>query len=107
MDYSAARGPLATIGSRFGVVSTAASPIFAEGRLWGVVSVSDTGAGMSEEVKSRLFEPFFTTKPPGVGTGLGLSICQSIVVAHGGTLCAQSALGKGSTLTVELPASLA
>jgi signal transduction histidine kinase len=40
VDYSAARGPLAAIGSRFGVVSTAASPIFAEGRLWGVVSVS-------------------------------------------------------------------
>jgi signal transduction histidine kinase len=70
-----------------------------------VVEVSDTGCGMSPEVKARLFEPFFTTKPRGIGTGLGLSICQGIVAAHGGVMSVESAVGTGSTFRVELPVS--
>src|SRR5262249_19075349 len=66
------------------------------------VSVRDTGAGMSEEIKRRIFDPFFTTKPAGVGTGLGLPICQGIVTAHGGSLDVTTAPGEGSTFTVKL-----
>ncbi len=68
-----------------------------------VVEVTDTGSGIPPEIQAKLFEPFFTTKPIGVGTGLGLSICQSIVVAHGGTLELSSELGKGTTVRVTLP----
>jgi signal transduction histidine kinase len=67
-----------------------------------VVAVSDTGSGMSADVKRNLFAPFFTTKPIGVGTGLGLSICQRIVTSMGGTITAESEPGNGSTFRVHL-----
>jgi PAS domain S-box-containing protein len=67
------------------------------------VGVSDTGSGMSEDVKRQIFDPFFTTKPPGVGTGLGLPICQGIVRAHGGSIDVASTPGQGSTFTVTMP----
>lgn len=66
------------------------------------VDITDTGVGMSEEVKGRLFTPFFTSKPSGVGTGLGLSICQRIVSSFGGRIEVKTELGKGSTFTVLL-----
>jgi PAS domain S-box-containing protein len=66
------------------------------------VTVADTGAGMTDEIKKRIFDPFFTTKPAGVGTGLGLPICLGIVTAHGGTLDVESKPGHGSTFTVKL-----
>ena len=69
-----------------------------------LVEVSDSGAGMSEEILNRVFEPFFTTKPPGEGTGLGLSVSYGIVEAHGGTIAVESTLGRGSTFRVLLPA---
>lgn len=68
-----------------------------------VLMVSDTGTGMSAEVKARLFEPFFTTKPEGQGTGLGLSTTARIVKAHGGFMAVQSAPGEGTTFEVYLP----
>ena len=70
-----------------------------------VISIEDTGLGMSPEVQRRLFTPFFTTKPIGQGTGLGLSICRRIVSNLGGRIELESMLGKGSVFRVFLPAS--
>jgi two-component system, NtrC family, sensor kinase len=68
-----------------------------------VVTISDTGRGMTPETLSRLFTPFFTTKPRGQGTGLGLSISRDIIVRHGGRIDVHSEPGQGSTFTLYLP----
>lgn len=68
-----------------------------------VVSISDTGCGISPEYLSRVFDPFFTTKPVGEGTGLGLSISFGIVKRHGGTIEVKSQPNEGSTFIVSLP----
>jgi signal transduction histidine kinase len=66
-------------------------------------AVSDTGAGMSEEVRHRALDPFFTTKGP-KSTGLGLSVTYGIVQRHNGKLEINSAPGRGTTVTITLPA---
>ncbi|UJR85485.1 ATP-binding protein [Sandaracinus amylolyticus] len=68
-----------------------------------VVSVADTGAGMSDEVKERAFEPFFTTKPEGQGTGLGLATVYGIVRNAGGVVELESAPGRGTRFEIVLP----
>src|SRR5438552_2400403 len=66
-------------------------------------SLSDTGAGMSEEVRHRALDPFFTTKGP-KSTGLGLSVTYGIVQRHNGKLEIESTPGRGTTVTITLPA---
>ncbi len=70
-----------------------------------VVEIRDTGAGMEPEVVSCIFDPFFTTKPVGAGKGLGLSITHEIVTSLGGTIQAESELGRGSVFRIRLPSS--
>jgi len=69
-----------------------------------MISVVDTGPGMTPEIQSRIFEPFFTTKEMTKGTGLGLSTALTIVKSHGGFINVYSELHKGSQFTLYLPA---
>jgi signal transduction histidine kinase len=66
--------------------------------------VEDTGQGMSEDTVAKAFDPFFTTKPPGSGTGLGLATVYGIVSQAGGKVTLDSELGRGTRVTIDLPA---
>jgi CheY-like chemotaxis protein len=68
-----------------------------------VISVEDTGCGMSEDTRRRIFEPFFTTKGPR-GNGLGLAVTWGIIQRHQGTIDVASAIGEGTRFTISLPA---
>jgi two-component system NtrC family sensor kinase len=70
-----------------------------------LLSVTDDGPGISEELQKHIFEPFFTTKEVGSGTGLGLSVSRNIVEKSGGDLSLTSRVGEGTTFTIKLPSA--
>lgn len=70
------------------------------------IQVTDSGPGISEENLEFIFDPFFTTKEVGHGVGLGLAISYGIIREHNGTTTVKSTLGKGTTFSVRLPASM-
>ncbi|MGD1905619.1 MAG: PAS domain-containing protein [Leptolyngbyaceae cyanobacterium] len=99
-----------------GVLTLSADTVFVDGDLasrhldaqvgdYVVVTVSDTGTGISQAVRDRIFDPFFTTKPIGQGTGLGLAITLGIVNNYGGFLQVFSEAGQGTEVQVYLPAT--
>jgi two-component system C4-dicarboxylate transport sensor histidine kinase DctB len=68
-----------------------------------LITVTDSGPGIPEEIRSQLFEPFFTTKPQGKGLGLGLAISEQIVRESGGRLRAESPPEGGARFIIDLP----
>ena len=80
-------------------ITTSAEPQF--GMV--VITVADTGAGISEENKRKIFEPFFTTKERGKGTGLGLAMTYGVIQRHGGLINVESQVGEGTKFTIKLP----
>ncbi|MBL0220168.1 MAG: PAS domain-containing protein [Myxococcales bacterium] len=68
-----------------------------------VISIADTGCGMSPDVQAKVFDPFFTTKAIGRGTGQGLSIARMIIEKHHGSLAFESHVGTGTTFFVRIP----
>ena len=71
-----------------------------------IFEVEDTGGGIPKEILPQIFTPFFTTKPIGKGTGLGLAITYGIVKMHRGIITAQTEVGKGTTIRIEIPYGL-
>jgi PAS domain S-box-containing protein len=101
-SHAMARGGTVRVAAGNVVVSRQENLAIADGR-YVMLSVSDRGAGIPEEHRSRIFDPYFTTKQE--GSGLGLAVCYSIVLNHGGIIAVDSKLGAGSLFTVYLPAT--
>ena len=70
-----------------------------------VISITDNGVGIEDDVMPLIFNPFYTTRPPNEGTGLGLSSCHDIVREHGGAIEVATRPGEGTTFTVRLPSA--
>jgi signal transduction histidine kinase len=98
-------GGTVTIATANVVIDQADAPPLADltPGAYAMLTVRDTGIGMTEAVQQRLFEPFFTTKEPERGTGLGLATCYDIAKEHGGHFRVASVVGQGTTVTLYLP----
>ena len=79
-------------------------PLGLESGSYVLMSVSDTGCGVSPYTREKIFDPFFTTKEPGKGIGLGLSTVFGIVSNHGGSIDCKTELGRGTSFDIYLPA---
>ena len=90
-------------GGRVTIETTIVAPTKGDLTRFARLSVSDTGHGMTDEVKGRIFEPFFTTKDVGKGTGLGLAVVHGVVTQCGGQITVESTLGIGTTFHLMLP----
>jgi PAS domain S-box-containing protein len=97
-----AGGGIVRVAAGNAVVSRTEHLALADGK-YVTISVSDKGAGIPEEHRTRVFDPYFTTKQE--GSGLGLAVCYSIVLNHGGAITVDSKPGDGSLFTVYLPAT--
>ncbi len=86
-----------------GRITIKSNDITIDGKIWRKVSISDTGKGIPEPIKSKIFDPFFTTKSEDEGTGLGLSVLHGIMENHNGTVQVESVVGKGTTFVICLP----
>ena len=93
---------LATANVSFGEADRERAPELKPGD-YVMLTITDTGVGMSAEVQARVFEPFFTTKGVGEGTGLGLSTCYGIIKQSGGHISVQSEPAHGTTFKIYLP----
>lgn len=71
-----------------------------------IISIKDTGSGMTDEIKQKIFEPFFTTKQVGEGTGLGLSIVFSIIEKHKGHIDVVTKVNLGTEFIITLPLNI-
>jgi two-component system NtrC family sensor kinase len=91
------------MGGNGGRLSLATCVVQARGGRFVELKVEDTGRGIPPEHLDKLFDPFFTTKDEEEKTGLGLAICQGIVETHGGTIRAESEVGRGTAFVVRLP----
>ncbi len=80
---------------------TVSAEVNSQGRV--VLTVEDTGVGISEKIKPQIFTPLFTTKPR--GQGFGLAVCKRVIEAHGGSINFESQEGKGTKFTIQFPAS--
>ena len=74
---------------------------------WAMISVTDTGTGMSQDIATKIFEPFFTTKEQGKGTGIGLATVYGIIKQSDGFIALDSVENEGTTFHVFLPATTA
>ena len=103
-DAMPAGGEMAfgTDASTFGAGDFRKPPEIPPGR-YVVLSITDTGSGIPDEIRPRIFEPFFTTKGQGKGTGMGLAMVYGIVKNHGGWVAVESAVGRGTTVRIHLP----
>ena len=104
-DAMADRGTLRIVTRNVEVLpASAPDSVIPPGR-YVVLEVADSGAGMTDETRSRVFEPFFTTKDPHGRSGLGLSTVYGIVTQTGGHISVSSRLGEGATFSIHLPAA--
>jgi len=94
-----------TAGPEYKPTVTVTTSLPPSGGQGAVISVTDNGTGIPDEIKDKILQPFFTTKPTGEGTGLGLSLSYDIIVkAHGGKIDIDSKAGEYTEFTIRIPA---